>query len=106
VSRNVKPITPAEIKQTRAQNIPDEIIQVFNELIAKEWSNNSACVQQDEAAQLVSERMHLTKDEIYKRHLLDVEDLYRAAGWQVDYDKPAYNESTRPFFVFSNKGRL
>ena len=29
-----------------------------------------------------------TKTDIFRRHWLDIEDIYRDAGWQVTYDKP------------------
>lgn len=34
------------------------------------------------------------------REHLDVEDVYRAAGWEVTYDKPGYNETYDATFTF------
>ena len=47
--------------------------------------------------------MDITRDEVLRQKLLDVEPLYRKAGWQVEYDKHAYCENYEPFFIFSKK---
>lgn len=38
---------------------------------------------------------------IFDKHWLDIEDTYRKAGWNVEYDKPGYCENYDAYFVFS-----
>jgi len=46
------------------------------------------------------------RSEIINNGWLNIEEAYRAADWEVEYDKPAYNETYRAHFIFkkaSNK---
>lgn len=45
----------------------------------------------------------ISSDELYKKHQLDIEEVYRKAGWVVSYDKPAYNENYDAIFTFKSK---
>jgi hypothetical protein len=40
---------------------------------------------------------------VFDKGWLDVESIFRAEGWKVKYDKPAYCETYKAFFVFSRK---
>jgi hypothetical protein len=40
---------------------------------------------------------------MFNKHWFDIEDIYRKAGWAVEFDKPGYNESYESFFVFKKK---
>jgi len=44
-----------------------------------------------------------TRDEVFDKGWLNIEPMYRAAGWKVVYDKPAYNESYEPTFTFTKR---
>lgn len=41
------------------------------------------------------------RDQIFTQGWLDVEHLYRAQGWVVRFDRPAYNETFLACFYFS-----
>ena len=41
--------------------------------------------------------------DIFANSWLDVEDIYRNAGWDVEYDKPGYCENYEAHFVFRKK---
>ncbi|MCK5021172.1 MAG: hypothetical protein KAS32_29450 [Candidatus Peribacteraceae bacterium] len=105
----VKPISPSEAG--KKINIPDQVIEVFNDLIQKNFdSTGKAKVMQDDVVELITGKTALQgmpkedfKKKILDEHWLDVEDIYRAAGWVVEYDKSAYNESYKPYFVFSKE---
>jgi hypothetical protein len=100
-----KPVTPQDIAAAKGARLPEEVIDVFNDLIVQGFSGSSSQVVQGEAAELIAERLGTTVEEVYKRGLLNVEEFYRAAGWNVRYDKPGFNESYAAFFVFSLKDR-
>src|SRR3989344_354790 len=99
---SVQPIRPGEVKSVKAKNFPDAVFESFNELIAEKFSGGAATLQQkDVVARMVSKG--LKKKKIFDKGWLDVEQSYRAVGWSVIYDKPAYNESYEPTFRFSIK---
>src|SRR6185369_4399412 len=96
------PIRPEDVVAQKAAQLPEEVFEVFNELIARGWSGSYAVVQQDEVVRRLVER-GFDRGRVFAEHLLDVEDTYRAAGWKVEYDKPAYNETYPATFTFSRK---
>lgn len=108
-----KPITPAEVVQHQGKLFPDAVYETFNELIAKNWDGKRSEVKQKDAVELLIANMNWENiclgdlSEQYKRdyislnHLLDIESVYRAAGWKVMYDKPGFNEKGEAHFVFS-----
>jgi len=99
-----KPITPAEVTSKKLANIPDRVIEAFNTLIAKHYDGRSATVKQDEVlAAIVTDE--ITRSMVFENHWLDVEDIFREAGWDVEYDKPAYNESYPATFTFKSKDK-
>jgi hypothetical protein len=100
---NVKPITPKEVSSKREASIPDAVLEVFNDLIVKYWSGSSATINQDEAAKLIAKKLKCSTEKLYDNHWMDVEPIYKKAGWSVKYDKPGYNESYEAYFVFSKK---
>lgn len=100
---NVKPITPKEVSSKREASIPDAVLEVFNDLIVKHWSGSSATIKQDEAAKIIAKKLKCSEEKLYENHWMDVEPIYKKAGWSVKYDKPGYNESYDAYFVFSKK---
>lgn len=97
-----EPIKPEEVEFSATKT--DEVIQVFNELIQKYWDGTQARFKQDEAVGLITERMGQKPGFLFENKYLDIEHLYRRAGWKVEYDKPGYNESYPATFTFSKPG--
>ncbi len=101
----VKPILPYEVSAAKLQTLPDAVIASFNELIYSHFSNGTACFKQSEVVDLMVQK-GLDKDQIFDNHWLDVENIYMANGWIVEYDSPAYNESYEPTFTFKVKKKV
>lgn len=101
---SIKPISPSEVKD-KANQIPEYIIEVFNNLIARNFRNGKAIVFQKDVKQEIGQISiaNITYEAIIANGWLDVEELYEQAGWTVSYDKPGYNESYDAYFVFSVK---
>jgi hypothetical protein len=97
----VKPITPREVVIKKEQSLPNEVIDVFNELIAENFNGRCSIVMQDDAAKRIALKMNVSVDHLYKNRLLDVETVFRKAGWKVEYNNP-FNESYKAFFIFTN----
>lgn len=99
MANRIQPITPGEVGRQRTQDLPDEVFEVFNSLIAQNFDGGSAKVMQEDAVDALVDK-GFTEEEIFEKDLLDVELAYRAAGWKVEYDKPGYNETYDAFFTF------
>lgn len=97
-------INPKNVK--KVIHFPTEVIESFNELITENFNGSSATVmQKDVVERIISKNSQIDREEMFKKHWLDVEDVYRKAGWIVKFDQPAYNESYEASFVFEKKKR-
>jgi hypothetical protein len=97
----LKPITPVEAERLRDKDIPEEVIDSVNELIAKKWDGNSATIKQKDIVRLSMKKLGIDPTrEIFDFRFLNFEKLYEEVGWTVFYDKPGYNESYDAYFVF------
>lgn len=95
------PIKPAEVIATRQAAIPEEVFTAFNELITDLWEGNEARVLQDHVIDAILVKFKamgkpIERQLIFDRGWLDIEAVYRKAGWKVVYDK-TYNA----IFTFS-----
>lgn len=97
------PIKPKEVQRRKNASLPEEVFEVFNSLIQEDWNGTSATVMQSTAAKRIANVLGLTIEEVYEQRLLDIEDAYSEAGWDVDYDKPGYCEDYEPHFKFSKR---
>lgn len=103
MKNKIKPIKPSEVVEEKQANLPDEVIDCFNKLIAKNMSGNSSIIKQCDIVSAICKAMNIDSYVVYKEQYLDVEDIYRKQGWKVIYDKPAYCETYEPTFTFSKK---
>jgi hypothetical protein len=96
-----RPIRPEEAAARKLAQVPDEVIDIFNALIEQSWDGHSARVDQKDVITAIM-RSGAVKfaQEIFSRHLLEVEPIYTAAGWIVSYEKPGYNETGATYFIF------
>ena len=95
------PISPSEVVEQKAEHIPDEVFAVWDRMIAANWKNHCSVVMQSDIVEaLIPLTGHHTRIEVFDKGWLDIEDIYRAVGWNVTYDKPAYNESYPASFTF------
>lgn len=107
-------IKPENIVSEKKKHIPAEVEKAVDFLIGQKWNGKSATFKQDELIQKIvefsgidfpsAESKQNYRNRLFETHALDFEDVYRAAGWSVVYDKPAYNESYSAFFKFE-KGK-
>ena len=102
-----EPIRPEKVeKKPNIPDIPDFVIDAFNELIENKWDGNYVRINQDEAIEAIMKharkaRKKITRSGIFSKHWLDVEDLYRSYGWKVEFNKqPYYVMDDDDFFIF------
>lgn len=99
-------MSPAEAASLHTEQIPEQVFDVFNSLIARDLSQGEATVYQDEVVAELENR-GMSRQAIYGNKWLDVEDSYREVGWRVKYDRPVYwgGENFRAYFHFSEPKR-
>lgn len=92
-------IKPSDV----VRSIPKQVFDVFNELIAAAGgSKEKTVITQDVVVKRILSKMpDVTRAQVFDRGWLNVEDVYRAEGWTVEYDKPAYSDDYEAYFVFS-----
>jgi hypothetical protein len=96
-------IKPSEVIEYKKEKvIPEYVFDAFNFLIAKNFSSKSSRFTQDWVVSEILKRSPegVTREYLFDNHFLDIEDIYRDAGWCVEYDKPAYCESYSATFEF------
>lgn len=102
--RRVRPISPDEVSELQLEQIPSAVFETFNRMIGELALNGCATIRQQDVVDALIDK-GLNKQEIFRRGWLNIEGLYREAGWEVEYDKPAYNETYEPLFKFSSPRR-
>lgn len=112
----IKPASPSDITSIKIGLIPKELIELINSMLAsaavKNHSNKFECtIYQDEIVETFTAILNRnesvtfggTVPALFNMEWLNFESLYEEQGWKVTYEKPAYNESGRPFFTFEEK---
>lgn len=98
------PITPDQVDKFK-EPIPEEVYDAFNTLILKNYRNGRAKVLLSEVTKVTIENFQKTTREIVEidQEWFNVEDVYRAVGWKVEYTQPDYTEFFPPYYVFTKK---
>lgn len=99
----MKPIRPSQVVEVQTRQIPDGVFEIFNELISQNWDGERSLVKQDVVVQRVLKKYDIARSEIFDKRYLDVESSYRKAGWNVEYDKPGFNEDGQAIFTFTKR---
>ena len=100
MASRVLPIKPGEVVKQKKESFPDEVFEAFNELIGEKFSGYCAQFKQDSVVVRMVQK-GLSRADIFDKGWLDVEDVYRTHGWDVEYDSPGYNESYSATFKFT-----
>ncbi len=96
-----EPLKPEEVVDAKKDSLPDEVMKAFNELIAEHWDGYVSKFKQKEAIERIIKKLpDLTRQDVFDRNYLDIEDVFEKVGWKVIYDKPAYRETYEPNFEF------
>ncbi|MCS4088582.1 hypothetical protein [Rhizobium sp. BK176] len=98
-----KPISPDDIAEAKIGHIPEAVVAVFNKMIALNYTGGSATVRQEDVLKEIANTTTLDRGEIFDKGYLNVEEIFRAAGWRVSYTKPDYTESFPAYFEFRKK---
>jgi hypothetical protein len=102
------PLSPENAKEAqllwRKTNIPQGVIAVFNEFLCQELDDDgNAIIDQDDIVPVVAERMGVDRSVVYAKKWLDIEDIFREAGWKVEYVKLPYYDPGSHYWTFAKK---
>ncbi len=97
------PIRPADVGVKQRTVFPSFVFEAFNAEIAAKYVDDRAEVLQKDVIRKMMELGNIDRARVFAEGYLNVEEAYRAVGWSVRYDKPAYDESYDSFFVFKKK---
>ena len=97
-------IRPDEIDSEKSKSFPDAVFEAFNELIIQDYDCGSATVTQDDVVALMVQK-GLDRQEIFDKGWLNIEGIYRKAGWQVVFDKPSFRENYPATYEFKRKSQ-
>ena len=106
IEKMVEPISPEEVVPLKEKQIPDFVIEAFNELIAENFNNGSSTFTVKDVKQRIAEKIGSQSETLggkpvgIKSHWLDIEPIFESKGWKVEYDKPGYNENYDAYWVF------
>ena len=97
----IEPIKPSEVKQI----IPEWVIKGANECIQKHYHHlhKESHFTQDALIDCILKykpNEEIDRNTLFNNHWLDIEPIYRIAGWEVEYDKPSYCETYPANFTF------
>jgi len=98
-----KPITPAEAEAQRVTVIPDEVLEAFNQMIIKNLEGDRSSFKLREVADLAASNMQCQHKYLYDNKWLNVESVYRRAGWKVKFDSPSIGDNYDAYFVFTKR---
>jgi hypothetical protein len=98
-----QPITPQEVGARQAALIPPEVLEVFNDLIAKYWNGRNATFTLNSVAEGLEAIFMVKRQVMFERGWFDVEEAYRMAGWKVEYEQPGYCERGDATYTFTLK---
>lgn len=93
----MKPLTPQEVIEKRTAH--PAVVEIVNNLLVQRFDGNEAKITQEEVVEGLIDKGWV-RDRIFDTGILDFEPVFRNAGWIVEYDKPAYNETGRASWKF------
>lgn len=102
----VLPIKPKDVQRLKKSQteIPNDIIQCFNEMIVAKWDGHKSHIKQNDMIEYILDHTtNYTRRGLFDNHYLDVEEFFSDNGWDVVYDKPGFNELYDAFWVFKEK---
>ena len=104
----ILPIKPSEVVERKLAAIPNEMIQAVNDCIVKHWHGHEATFKQDELIERYFEiigepNVESNREKLFDNRHLDFEPIFEKEGWDVKYDKSAFNESYLSTFRFKIK---
>ena len=103
---SINPLKPDEAIKLKKGQRPDAVMISFNQEIAehiKVSTGRAKVLQKDVLVRIKKALETVTTSDILDKGWLDIEPEFRKAGWEVEYEKPAIDESFDSYFIFQKK---
>ena len=99
-----KPVSPAEALELKTQLLPSVVFEVVNELIARniDAEGRSARFNNNELKAAFAKRGYSNWNNVVECGYLGFVPAYKQQGWNVEVDKPGYNETYPTTWTFRN----
>lgn len=101
----VQPLSPDRLVTPKAFQIPNIVIMVVNKLINENWDGHLSRVWQSDIIINIGRLTGIDKESILRNRWLNVEPLYREAGYKVNYIAPNPGEKGDAYFEFIPRER-
>lgn len=103
----VQPINPAMLREpgTKALEIPSLIVMIVNKMIDEFWDGHQSRVWQSDILVRIAKLAGFDKETVVRNRWLDIEPMYREAGYNVKYVKPPHGEKGDAYFEFTLKDK-
>jgi hypothetical protein len=108
MNSNVKPLSPEELVNN---NLPDYVIIVINKLLKEiDLSKTYHYLYEKNILKAIKAKELEMKIEgineiIHNHYLKNMIELYKTYGWNITYDRHAYNECYDAYYIFSAKDK-
>lgn len=99
-AEQTRALSPQEIMELKQEMTPAVVLDTVNRLLAENLRQGGFATIKQKDIVAALEQQGLERTEIYAKHWLDFENLYREAGWEVAYDSPGFNETYDASFEF------
>lgn len=118
MTKEIMPISPQEIRKNKMKYLPREVILIVNGILGKRFNGQyKVIIYKDEVVDELERRLSIIKkahdddgvpfdrNKIYSEHMLDFEQVYRDAGWDVEFQKKSYGDDShfKEHWVFKVK---
>lgn len=97
----INPISPNDVQACMNGLIPDAVIEIFNEAIVAKFDGTSARVTVESVVPVICERLGCARNRVFDSHWLDIEDIFKKAGWSVEWHKAPYYSMSPSYWIFT-----
>lgn len=97
MATTIEPIRPEDVDRPVIQ---PGVIDAFNELIRENWDSGVAVIPLRDVHARVRAKLGVPAGNGIDRRWLNVEDAFRAVGWDVEYESPGWDESYMAHYTF------
>lgn len=103
-------LKPKEVAPSIASCIPEYVVEVYNDLIRKNFNGHSAQVKLEDAKQAVSRavvqqnpefELSVARSFAEENRYWDIEPIFEDAGWKVEFNKKCIGDNFDSHYVFS-----
>jgi hypothetical protein len=99
-----KPVSPQEILDDLENIIPAEVVEAFNNLLKKNYrgGKHSVGIKQEDVLNEISRLdPHVSREDLFDNHWMDIEPLFKEHGWKVKYESPCIGDNFAAYWEFT-----